>query len=146
MKKVLLAAVFVAVSNAALAQGTPAPEDAAVYFVNLENGATVTSPVKVIFGLTGMGIAPAGMERDSTGHHHLLLNRPPLGEGELGAEEFETVVPADDNHLHFGGGQTETVLELPPGDHTLQLVFGDASHIPHANPVKSEVITITVTE
>ncbi|MCV6591732.1 MAG: DUF4399 domain-containing protein [Silicimonas sp.] len=130
----------------AVAQETASPEGARVYFVNLEDGATVTSPVQVVFGLSGMGVAPAGTEKENTGHHHLFVNRPPLGQGEDGAEELDYGLPADDNHLHFGGGQTETVLELAPGTHTLQLVLGDAGHVPHVPPVASEVITITVSE
>ncbi len=128
------------------AQETPAPDDASVYFVNIEDGATVTSPVTVVFGLSGMGVAPAGTEKENTGHHHLLINRPPLGKGEFGAEELKLGLPSDDNHKHFGGGQTEATLDLPPGQHTLQLVLGDAGHVPHADPVVSDVITITVSE
>ena len=128
----------------AFAQGTAAPEGAELYIANLDDGATVSSPVTVVFGLRGMGVAPAGTEADNTGHHHLLLNRPPFGEGEYGAEELELALPSDDNHLHFGGGQTEVTLDLPPGDHTLQLVLGDHGHVPHDPPVVSEVITITV--
>ncbi|MEM7752087.1 MAG: DUF4399 domain-containing protein [Pseudomonadota bacterium] len=146
MKHLVLAAAFAALTTPVFAQGTPAPDGAEVYIVNLEDGATVTSPVKVVFGLSGMGVAPAGVEKENTGHHHLYINRPPFGEGEFGAEEAELGVPADDNHIHFGGGQTETTLDLPPGEHTLQLVLGDAGHVPHVNPVVSEVITITVTE
>jgi len=115
-----------------------------VYFINLEDGATVSSPVKVVFGLSGMGVAPAGTEKANTGHHHLLIDRAPIGEGEDGAEEFEYGLPSDDNHKHFGGGQTETSVELSPGQHTLQLVLGDLGHVPHATPVMSDVITITV--
>ncbi|MEM7632837.1 MAG: DUF4399 domain-containing protein [Pseudomonadota bacterium] len=146
MKNLIASAFLIALAGPALAQGTPAPDGASVYFVNLENGATVTSPVKVVFGLSGMGVAPAGVEQENTGHHHLLINRPALGEGEFGSEEFELGLPADDNHKHFGGGQTETTIELPAGEHTLQLVLGDAGHVPHATPVVSDVITITVTE
>ena len=131
-------------STAAMSQGTPAPEDARVYFVNLEDGDTVASPVTVIFGLENMGVAPAGTEKENTGHHHLLLNRPPLGEGAEGADELEFGLPADDNHIHFGGGQTQVTLDLPEGQHTMQLVMGDLNHIPHATPVTSDVITITV--
>lgn len=143
--KFLVAAVCVFMSvGQVIAQQTPSAEGASVYFVNLSDGDVVASPVKVIFGLSGMGVAPAGTERENTGHHHLLLNRPPLGEGEDGAEELIYGLPADDNHIHFGGGQTETVLNLPAGTHTLQLVLGDLNHVPHAAPVTSEVITITV--
>jgi hypothetical protein len=90
------------------------------------------------------GVAPAETDRENTGHHHLLINRAPFGEGEYGAEELELALPADDNHKHFGGGQTEVTLDLPPGSHTLQLVLGDKGHVPHDPPVVSEVITITV--
>ncbi|MET4101356.1 hypothetical protein ABIE58_000773 [Roseovarius sp. MBR-78] len=128
----------------ALAQETPAPEGAEVYFVNLEDGAAVTSPVTVIFGLKGMGVAPAGTEKAATGHHHLLVDRPPFGQGEGGAEELSYGLPADDHHRHFGGGQTQVTVDLAPGQHTLQLVLGDANHVPHDPPVMSEVITVTV--
>lgn len=127
-----------------MAGETPAPEGAEVYFVNLEDGATVASPLKVVFGLSGMGVAPAGIEKEKTGHHHLFIDRPPLGEGEDGADELDLNIPADENHVHFGGGQTETTVELSPGEHTLQLVLGDKDHIPHDPPVTSDVITVTV--
>ena len=136
--------VFMGTASLGVAQDTPSAPGASVYFINLADGDTVTSPVTVKFGLSGMGVAPAGTEKENTGHHHILLNRPPLGEGEDGAEEFEYGLPADDNHIHFGGGQTETKLDLPAGTHTLQLVLGDLNHIPHATPVVSDVITITV--
>lgn len=145
--KTLLMALSVslaAYSLPALAQDTPAPEGAEVYFVNLKDGDVVSSPVLVVFGLKGMGVAPAGTEKDNTGHHHLLVNRPPLGEGEEGADELIYGLPADDNHIHFGGGQTETSLDLPAGTHTLQMVLGDLNHIPHNPPVMTDVITITV--
>lgn len=145
--KMLISATFAAAitATAALAGGeTPSNPDAVLYFVNLEDGQTVTSPVQVNFGLRGMGVAPAGTEAEMTGHHHLLVDRPPLGEGEDGALELENGLPSDENHLHFGGGQTETTIELPPGQHTLQLVLGDAGHVPHSPPVVSDVITITV--
>jgi hypothetical protein len=139
-----LVAMLCLVAAPAFAQGTPSPTGAELYFVGLEDGATVTAPVTVQFGLRGMGVAPAEVERDGTGHHHLLLNRPPLGEGEFGADEFALALPSDDNHRHFGGGQTEVTLDLPPGEHTLQLVLGDHGHVPHDPPVVSEVITIVV--
>ncbi len=132
-------------ASAALVGGeTPSNPDAKVYFVNLADGATVTSPVAVVFGLSGMGVAPAGTEKEMTGHHHLLIDRPPLGEGPDGADELENGLPADDNHKHFGGGQTETTIDLAAGSHTLQLVLGDMGHVPHATPIVSDVITITV--
>ncbi len=146
MKQFLAAATIatLALTGAAMAGETPAQEGAKVYFVNLEDGATVKSPVKVVFGLTGMGVAPAGTEKEKTGHHHVLIDRPPLGEGPDGADELNANLPADDNHKHFGGGQTEVMLDLAPGKHTLQLVLGDKDHIPHNPPVISPVITITV--
>jgi len=118
---------------------TPAPPDAKVYFIDLKDGDVVKSPVRIRFGLTGMGVAPAGTEKPNTGHHHLLIDAE-----ELAGEALEYSVPADDNHRHFGGGQTEAVIELSPGRHTLQLVLGDMNHIPHDPPVMSEKITVTV--
>ena len=145
MRTITLAMLFaVAAAGAAFAQGAPSKPGATVYFANLADGATVSGPVKVLFGLSGMGIAPAGVEMEGTGHHHLLVDRPPMGEGEDGAEELLYAVPTDDNHRHFGGGQTETTVELAPGKHTLQLVLGDHNHVPHTPPVMSEVITVTV--
>lgn len=147
MKTSLLAFVFctaLAPMHFAAAQETPSAEGAQVYFVNLTDGATVTSPFKVVFGLSGMGVAPAGVEKANTGHHHLLINRAELGKGEDGEDEFIYSIPSDEQHVHFGGGQTEKTLDLPPGKHTLQLVLGDQNHIPHDKPVVSEVITIMV--
>lgn len=123
----------------AFAQSTPSSEDAELYFVTPEDGATVQGPVTVRFGLRGMGVAPAGVDVANTGHHHLFVNRAPFGEGDVGFG-----VPADDNHRHFGGGQTEVTLELAPGTHTLQLVLGDTNHVPHDPPVVSQVISVTV--
>lgn len=141
--KVLLAAALLAIPVTAWAE-TPSAPGAALYFVNLSDGDTVSSPVKIVFGLSGMGVAPAGTEKEMTGHHHLLIDRPPLGEGENGAEELVNGLPADDHHKHFGGGQTEVTLDLAPGPHTLQLVLGDHGHVPHDPPVVSDVITINV--
>lgn len=142
MKRLIFAALLAA--SPVLADRTASPEGARVYFVNLEDGASVTSPVTIEFGIEGMEIAPAGSDVPNSGHHHILLNRPPLGEGEDGADELIYSLPADDNHIHFGGGQTEVSLDLPPGEHTLQLVLGDTNHIPHDPPVVSDVITVTV--
>ncbi|MEM8580642.1 MAG: DUF4399 domain-containing protein [Pseudomonadota bacterium] len=144
MKSLAVAALIAVAPLAAFAGDTPAPEGAKVYFVNLEDGATVSSPVTVIFGLEGMGVAPAGTEKEKTGHHHLLLNRPSLGEGPDGGDELLFGIPADDNHIHFGGGQTQVTLDLPAGEHTMQLVLGDLNHVPHDPPIMTEVITITV--
>lgn len=121
---------------------TPAPDGATAYFVTPRDGATVTAPVRVVFGLRGMGVAPAGTDRAGTGHHHLLVDRPPLGTTSAG--ERDAPLAADAYHRHFGGGQTETTLDLAPGQHTLQLVLGDGNHVPHDPPVTSERITITV--
>ena len=149
MKYRLLAAAFLATSTGtvAIADGHlawPANEGASVYFINLEDGATVSSPVPVQMGVRGMGVAPAGTEREGTGHHHILVNRPLMGEGEDGGDEWLNGLPADDNHIHFGGGQTETTLELPPGTHTLQMVFGDMNHVPFGPQMVTPQITITV--
>jgi Domain of unknown function (DUF4399) len=125
----------------AIAQDSKSAAGAKVYFVNLKDGDTVSSPVAVKFGLSGMGIAPAGLQGDATantGHHHLLINAKIEGEGLKG------LIPADEKHVHFGKGQTEASVTLPPGQHTLQLVLGDWTHIPHDPPVMSERITITV--
>lgn len=145
MKTILTALATILMAGFALAGGeTPSNPDAKVYFVNLADGDSVQSPVTIVFGLSGMGVAPAGTETENTGHHHLLINRPPIGEGEDGADELAYGLPADDNHLHFGGGQTEVTLDLPQGEHTLQLVLGDAGHVPHDTPIVSDVITIKV--
>ena len=147
MRKSLTLALSLAIatfSTSAFAEGTPSPEGASVYFANLEDGAKVASPVKVVFALSGMGVAPAGTEKENTGHHHLLIDRAPFGEGEDGADELIYGIPSDDNHRHFGGGQTEVTLDLAPGTHTLQMVLGDMGHVPHDKPVMSDVITITV--
>ena len=144
LKLAIAAFAFCFATAPALAGDTQAPENARVYFGNLEDGATVSAPVIVVFGLSGMGVAPAGTDKANTGHHHILIDRPPLGEGPDGAEELEYGLPADDNHKHFGGGQTEVTLDLAPGPHTLQLVLGDMNHVPHDPPVMSDVITITV--
>lgn len=139
-----IAAFFISATFALAGGETPSNPEAKVYFVNLSDGDTVQSPVTVVFGLSGMGVAPAGTEKENTGHHHLLIDRPPLGEGEGGADELAYGLPSDDNHVHFGGGQTEVTLDLAPGEHTMQLVLGDAGHVPHATPIVSEVISITV--
>ncbi len=136
MRNLLLAAaVLASMTGAAIAQ-TASPEGAKVYFIEPMDGADVASPVTVRFGLSGMGVAPAGVDKAKTGHHHLLIDTK--------LEDYKAPVPADDNHKHFGGGQTETKVELSPGKHTLQLLLGDHNHIPHNPPVESEVITITV--
>ncbi len=141
MKNLIVTATLgltIVFSGDAMAGETPAPEGAAVYFINLKDGDTVSNPVNIKFGLKGMGVAPAGTEAEHTGHHHLIINETIEG------EELNEPIPADDQHIHFGKGQTEITKELPAGTHTLQLVLGDWTHIPHNPPVMSEKITITV--
>lgn len=115
---------------------SPSPPGAAVFFIQPTDGATVSTPVTVKFGISGMTVAPAGDATPDSGHHHLLVDT------EL--QDPNQPIPKDDQHLHFGKGQTETTLELAPGQHTLQLVLGDANHVPHDPPVMSSRITITV--
>ena len=129
-------AVLTAVSAAALAR-EPSPAGAEVYIVSPKDGAKVQSPVTVVFGLKGMGIAPAGIKFDNTGHHHLLVDGPVPADLSL-------PLAASEHSMHFGKGQTETSLTLTPGKHTLQLVFGDSLHVPHDPAVISKQITITV--
>jgi hypothetical protein len=125
-----------ATAQPVIVQRTKSPEGARLYFISPTDGETVQSPFTVRFGLEGMGVAPAGVDLPATGHHHLVVDSetPPL----------DRPVPTDAKHIHFGKGQTETTLDLPPGRHTLQLVLGDQAHVPHDPPVISERITITV--
>jgi hypothetical protein len=144
MRKILLTLgllLSVFISSANTQERSPAPEMAEAYIQSPADGSAVSSPVTIRFGLRGIGVAPAGIERPNTGHHHLLIN---LADAEM--PSFDLPLPATDQVRHFGLGQTETLLELEPGQHTLQLVLGDHLHIPHASPVVSEKITITVTE
>ena len=115
----------------------PAPAGAEVYIVSPKDGAKVKSPVTVVFGLKGMGIAPAGIKFENSGHHHLLID------SDLPADLSQPLA-ANEKSVHFGKGQTEASVTLPPGKHTLQLVLGDSLHIPHDPPVVSKKITITV--
>ena len=142
MRKLVLAALAVCgpfvVGSLALAQErTPSPAGSEVYIISPKDGATVDNPVRVQFGLKGMGIAPAGIKFDNTGHHHLLIDTDPPA--DAGAP-----LPATDKIVHFGKGQTETTVTLTPGKHTLQLLLGDSNHVPHSPPVLSKKITITV--
>jgi hypothetical protein len=115
---------------------TPSPEGARIYFIGLADGDTVSNPVVVRFGLSGMGVAPAGVSKEKTGHHHLLIDTELVDPG--------LPIPADEQHRHFGGGQTEVSLELPPGPHALQLVLADHLHVPHDPPVVSDRIVVIV--
>ena len=110
---------------------------AEVYFVSPSDGDEVSSPVEIVFGLRGIGVAPAGINFPNTGHHHLLVDLEAL-------PNLNESIPADENHIHFGKGQTQTLLALDPGEHTLQLLHGDWMHVPHTEPIFSEKITIFV--
>ncbi len=107
-----------------------------VYFINLEDGDRVESPFLIQFGLSGMGIAPAGIDRANTGHHHLLVNVKDI--------DLSKPIPSSSNHIHFGEGQTESLVDLMPGDYSIQLVLGDMTHTPHNPPIISQRINITV--
>jgi hypothetical protein len=131
----LLAASLV--SLPALADRTPSPAGAEVYIISPKDGAKVKSPVTVVFGLRGMGIAPAGIKFDNTGHHHLLVDTE-------APADLSKPLPSDAHNVHFGKGQTETSLALEPGKHTLQLLLADALHTPHDPAVISKKITIVV--
>ena len=134
-----LAGIFISVlllTTTASAR-TPSPEGARLYIISPANGDTVSNPVTVKFGLQGMGVAPAGIEKPATGHHHLLIDLEDM-------PALDKPLPSDERHKHFGGGQTETTIELQPGQHTLQLIMGDNNHIPHDPPLVSEKITVTV--
>jgi uncharacterized protein DUF4399 len=148
MRTVLLAALILAVPLAAVPladaqtpaaslERTPSPPGAEAYIVSPKDGAKVHGPVLVQFGLKGMGIAPAGVKMENTGHHHLLIDTD-------APADLSTPLPATDKIVHFGKGQTETTLHLSPGKHTLQLLLGDQNHVPHNPPVMSKKITITV--
>ena len=115
---------------------TPSKDGASVRIISPADGEDLDSPVTVVFGLAGMGVAPAGVENTGTGHHHLIIDAPlpPMGQA----------IPSNDHFRHFGGGQTQVTLELEPGEHTLQLLLGDYMHNPHEPPIYSQVIKIRV--
>ena len=139
MRAVAIAAVaLAAAATIAWAQErTPSPAGAEVYFISPKDGATVKSPVNIQFGLKGMGVAPAGVKFEASGHHHLLIDT------DIPADASQPL-PTSDAVRHFGKGQTEASIELKPGKHTLQLVLGDQNHTPHNPPVVSKKITVTV--
>jgi hypothetical protein len=116
---------------------TPSAPGATVAILSPADGAVVSSPVKVVFAVQGMSLAPAGDPTPNTGHHHLLVDTPVPA--DLGQP-----LPKDDQHIHFGKGQTEGEVTLAPGQHTLILLLGDANHVPHDPPVSSAPVTITV--
>lgn len=136
----LALSVLAAGAQTASAQGkggpTPAAAGAEVYFINIRDGQKLPRKFTVQFGLRNMGLAPAGSDRENSGHHHLLIDT------EL--PRLDEPIPSDFNNLHFGAGQSEEEITLPVGEHTLQLVFGDKNHVPHTQPVISEKIRITV--
>ena len=109
-----------------------------VYFINLKDGDELKSPLLIQFGLSGKGIAPAGIDIDNTGHHHLLIN--------VDEVNYSMPIPSSKQHLHFGLGQTETILSLPPGKHKLQLILGDKYHVPHDPTLVSKIIEVNVIE
>ena len=134
----LVLAAALAAPLALAQERTPSPPGAEVYIISPKDGARVQSPVLVQFGLKDkMGVAPAGVKFDNTGHHHLLIDTD-------APADMSTPLPATDKIVHFGKGQTETRLTLAPGRHTLQLLFADMNHVPHQPPLISEKITITV--
>lgn len=141
MNRITVAATVVVgslVCNPAYAECTPAPDHAYLYIGWPNDGEVLRAgrPFRVWFGLRNMGVGPKGVNKADTGHHHLLIDTdlPP----------FDEDIPSDKNHLHFGAGQTEAMIELPPGKHTLQLLMGDHAHLPHCPPVYSKKITVYV--
>lgn len=139
MNRLIPALAACALAAMALAQDRlPAPAAAEVYIISPQNGAIVHGPVTVRFGLKGMGVAPAGVKVDNTGHHHLLIDT------DMSELNLDAPIPATDKIMHFGKGQTETSLTLPSGKHTLELVFADYAHMPFNPPLHSQKITITV--
>lgn len=135
---ILGAAIVFAASGNTQEFRTDSVPGAVVYFIQPLDGQTVKNPITVKFGLKDMGIAPAGVEKAGTGHHHLIIDAPlpPMNENIIN----------DSNHLHFGGGQTEATITLAPGKHTLQLLLADQNHLPHNPPVFSKSITIIVSD
>ena len=139
MRAIAIAAVLLAAPLAWADEASHWPSGAEVYIISPKNGATVKSPVTVQFGLKGLGIAPAGVKFDNTGHHHLLIDTDPPA-------DLNVPLPSTDKVKHYGKGQTEAAIELAPGKHTLQLIVGDENHIPHSPALMSKKITITVKE
>jgi Domain of unknown function (DUF4399) len=133
----VLAAALMLLPGLALAQGRTAPKDAYLYFVSPADGDTVNGAFRCRFGLRNMGVTHAGDSFGNSGHHHLLIDADePISPGEP--------IPQDRKHLHYGAGETEALIELPPGKHTLQLVLGDGMHFNFDPPLVSQKITITV--
>jgi hypothetical protein len=139
MRTLIITALLASASLAFAQERTPSPAGAEVYIISPKDGTKVHNPVRVQFGLKGMGIAPAGIKFENTGHHHLLIDTD-------APADLSAPLPATEKIVHFGKGQTETTLTLTPGKHTLQLLLGDMNHVPHAPPVISKKITITVVQ
>lgn len=141
MHRILQRSIFLLIlflgPQAVLQAATPAPEGAGVYIISPQDGAVVENPVTVRFGLRGMGVAPAGIDKAMTGHHHLLID-------VMALPSMDKPLPSDDRHRHFGAGQTEVELHLEPGEHRLQLIMGDMNHVPFSPPLMSKPVTITV--
>ena len=131
MFKFLNLLIFVLCSSSAFSS------DIKLYFIEPKDGATVNGPVKIVFGLSGMGVAPAGIDFPNTGHHHLLVDIENL-------PDLTKPIPANKNHIHFGKGQTEVLIDLPKGKRSLQLLLGNYLHVPHKKPVISDKIYIHV--
>lgn len=123
--------------SGAVAGETPAPKDARVYIIWPSDGTIINGgKFWLRMGARGVGVAPSGVEKANTGHHHVIIDSP--------LPPFDEDIPADNNHLHFGAGQSEARVELPPGTHTLQLLMGDHNHVPHDPPLMSQKITVIV--
>jgi hypothetical protein len=137
MRTMIIAALVLGAALAFAQERTPSPASAQAYLISPQDGARVHNPVLVQFGLKAMGVAPAGVRFDNTGHHHLLIDTDPPA-------DLSAPLPSTDKIVHFGKGQTETTLTLTPGKHTLQLLLGDMNHVPHNPPVLSKQITISV--
>jgi hypothetical protein len=136
-RRILLQAAMLTISGIAFAKGRPAPKDALLYFVWPQDGTVIKGAFWCRFGLRNMGVTHAGDDFQNSGHHHLLIDvNEPINPDEP--------IPQDKAHLHFGAGQTEARIELPPGKHTLQLVLGDADHFPFVPPVISKKITVRI--
>jgi len=136
MIRTLFLAAMLAGTPVLAAERTKAPADVHLYIGWPNDGEVVKSPFKVWFGLRGMGVAPKDVRAADTGHHHLLIDTP--------IPAVDEPIPSDRNHLHFGNGETEAMVTLPPGRHTLQLIMGDYDHVPHDPPIVSKKITVTV--
>ena len=137
MRFILICMILFFVSPVSSNDGQHSNKNKRIFFTNLSDGESVTSPVTVRFGIKGMSIVPAGIDKPMSGHHHLLINLENL-------PDMTMPIPDDKNHLHFGKGQTETIIELPKGKHSLQLLLGNYMHVPHKVPFLSEKIEIIV--